>query len=242
VISSENPIGRSIPRASARFSGAQEGLMRLTQPGLIACFAMVTVGLSSCGGETDADFPETGGGAGGARPTGSLSGGSGGARAGSSGTGARGGSLGFAGADAGGASQVEHGGMAGAPAEPRPPGGGAPDPGVGGSGGAKAEPAPGEAGAPAKTGEGGARAKADPPAMGGAGGKADPPAMGGEGGKAEPPRPAEGGAGGGEEQVVCPDEQPEAGSECEGKGACEYDIEACHCEPKGTWACTEAPE
>jgi hypothetical protein len=132
--------------------------------------------------------------------------------------------------------------MAGAPAEPHPPGGGAPDPGVGGNGGAKAEPPPGEAGAPAKAGEGGARAKADPPEAGGGGGKADDPAMGGEGGKAEPPPLAEGGAGGGEEEVACPAEQPEAGSECEGKGACEYDIEVCRCEPKGTWACTEARE
>jgi hypothetical protein len=120
--------------------------------------------------------------------------------------------------------------MAGAPAEPHPPGGGAPDPGVGGSGGAKAEPAPGEAGAPAKAAEGGAPAKADPPEAGGAGGKADPP------------QPAEGGAGGGEEEVACPDEQPEVGSECEGKGACQYDFEVCRCEPKGTWACMEAPE
>jgi hypothetical protein len=66
--------------------------------------------------------------------------------------------------------------------------------------------------------------------------------MGGEGGKAEPPAPAEGGASGGGAEVICPEEQPESGSDCEGKGGCDYDVEVCRCGPKGTWACMEAPE
>jgi hypothetical protein len=109
---------------------------------------------------------------------------------------------------------------------------------MGGSGG-KADP-PVEAGAPGKGGEGGAPAKGEPPQADGEGGKADP-VMGGAGGKADPPPPPEGGAGPGGDDVICPDELPEPGTACEGKGMCDYVAELCHCE-KATWACMESPE